>query len=59
MLQTHINAEDGQKTCKFGKLLLLLGKIRMPINDIVELGFFKEIIGAAKIEKLLCDMFQN
>lgn len=59
MLKGHIEANAPNNQTRFSKLLLLLGQIRAGISDKIERTFFENIIGNAKMEKLLCDMFQN
>ncbi|XP_071743771.1 photoreceptor-specific nuclear receptor isoform X1 [Lepeophtheirus salmonis] len=44
---------------RFGRLLLLLSNLRQSNSFKIEKLYFDRIIGNAKMEKLLCDMFQS
>ena len=59
MLKNHIESSSCQTTTRFGRLLMLMVNLRMSIAHRVEKAFFEKIIGNAKMEKLLCDMFQS
>ena len=59
MLKNHIEASASANTTRFGRLLMLMVNLRMGIANRVEKAFFEKIIGNAKMEKLLCDMFQS
>ena len=60
MLKNHIEASSSPKNLtRFGRLLMLLVNLRVGIANRVEKAFFEKIIGNAKMEKLLCDMFQS
>ena len=59
MLKKHIEASSLMQPNRYAKLLMLLANLKTNIALIVEKTFFDKIIGSAKIEKLLCDMFQS
>ena len=59
MLKKHIEASNFAQPNRYAKLLLLLATFRTNNAVNVEKFFFDKIIGSAKIEKLLCDMFQS
>ena len=49
----------GANSTRFGRLLMLLANLRVGNAHRIEKTFFEKIIGNAKMEKLLCDMFQS
>lgn len=49
----------GSNSTRFGRLLMLLANLRVGNAHRIEKTFFEKIIGNAKMEKLLCDMFQS
>ena len=49
----------GANSNRFGRLLMLLANLRVGNAHRIEKTFFEKIIGSAKMEKLLCDMFQS
>ena len=59
MLKSHIESNSSNSQTRFGRLLMLLVNLKVGIAKIVEKTFFEKIIGTAKMEKLLCDMFQT
>ena len=59
MLKKHIETSTPIQPNRYGKVLLLLNNIKPNIAIKVEKTFFDKIIGSAKIEKLLCDMFRS
>ena len=50
---------SGSNSTRFGRLLMLLANLRVGNAHRIEKTFFEKIIGNAKMEKLLCDMFQS
>ena len=59
MLRNHIESSSPSNTTRFGRLLMLLANLRFSNAHRIEKTFFEKIIGNAKMEKLLCDMFQS
>ena len=59
MLRNHIESSSPSNTTRFGRLLMLLANLRVGNAPRIEKTFFEKIIGNAKMEKLLCDMFQS
>ena len=59
MLRNHIESSSPSNTTRFGRLLMLLANLRFGNAHRIEKTFFEKIIGNAKMEKLLCDMFQS
>ncbi len=61
MLKRHVENRTlaQNQNNRFGKLLMLIVGLRVNIAQKVEKTFFERIIGTAKMEKLLCDMFQS
>ena len=59
MLRNHIESSSPSNTTRFGRLLMLLANLRFGNAHRIEKAFFEKIIGNAKMEKLLCDMFQS
>lgn len=59
MLRNHIESSSPSNTTRFGRLLMLLANLRFSNAQRIEKTFFEKIIGNAKMEKLLCDMFQS
>jgi len=59
MLKSHVEASLPGNSFRFAALLLLISNLRLSAAKYVEKTFFEKIIGSAKIEKLLCDMFQS
>lgn len=59
MLRNHIESSSPSNTTRFGRLLMLLANLRFGNAQRIEKTFFEKIIGNAKMEKLLCDMFQS
>eukprot|EP00095_Tigriopus_kingsejongensis_P011517 maker-scaffold33_size549341-snap-gene-0.17 protein:Tk11517 transcript:maker-scaffold33_size549341-snap-gene-0.17-mRNA-1 annotation:"hypothetical protein DAPPUDRAFT_106791" len=59
MLRSHIENGPNHSQTRFARLLMLLVNLRVGIGSKVEKTFFEKIIGSAKMEKLLCDMFQS
>ncbi|XP_059081302.1 photoreceptor-specific nuclear receptor-like isoform X2 [Tigriopus californicus] len=59
MLRSHIESGPNHSQTRFARLLMLLVNLRVGIGSKVEKTFFEKIIGSAKMEKLLCDMFQS
>lgn len=54
-----LNSNTGANNTRFGRLLMLLANLRIGNAHRIEKTFFEKIIGNAKMEKLLCDMFQS
>ena len=54
-----LNSGIGTPGTRFGRLLMLLANLRVGNAHRIEKTFFEKIIGNAKMEKLLCDMFQS
>ena len=59
MLRNHIETSSPSNITRFGRLLMLLANLRIGNAHKIEKTFFGKIIGNAKMEKLLCDMFQS
>ena len=66
MLSNHIESTSltsqevtTHPATRFGRLLLLLSNLRLSSAMKIEKLYFDRIIGNAKMEKLLCDMFQS
>ncbi len=59
MLKSHIQSSLPSNQTRFPRLLLLLANVRKSTSLQIEQTFFSNIIGNAKMEKLLCDMFQS
>ncbi len=59
MLKSHVETSFPYSQSRYGALLLLVTGIRLPIPHLIEKTYFEKTIGTAKMEKLLCDMFQS
>lgn len=59
MLKKHIEVSNLIQPNRYAKLLMLLANLKTNNAACIEKTFFDKIIGSAKIEKLLCDMFQS
>ncbi len=59
MLKSHVENSFPSNQTRFPKLLLLLANTRKSSSSMIEKTFFEKIIGNAKMEKLLCEMFQS
>jgi hypothetical protein len=59
MLKNHVETSCPGNQNRYGRLLMLLVNLRISVSNKVEKTFFEKIIGTARMEKLLCDMFQS
>ncbi|GAB1611260.1 nuclear receptor subfamily 2 group C member 1-like [Argonauta hians] len=59
MLSDYTSRHHSSMQPRFGKLLLLLPRIRMINPRSLEELFFRRMIGNIPIERLLCDMFKS